>query len=444
MGNRIWNGQFSYSVYTVTYWRCVGWHHHERQQRTIYYLENIEMGALDCGLSFGEGAESLDFNHISGFHFWNFDLNTATLYNVFNDGQTIALRLGRAGINIRDFSSFCGRIVVTPEATASSALQITNCMMDGDMSTIEVDGPMMHFHIANIYTTSSTTRPRPFLQVNAKCPMHISNWFSTSQANYQDIVLNDFDAEVTLDNFHAIFYTDAVHWAEVQRGVLRIVNGFLYLNGPRTVAAIAETSAGHLIVDNVTVQAATPTGPLISVVTTADWTMLGRLQVQSTNAWTYTLPTGLTQRFFSPTTIYQNGEVTANAFFANSLLQTGYAGGGSPGTAAIIGAAGEQKALSFTRGTTPAWAVLSSGATDDFGILRWNDAGVYQDAPIAVSRATGVVTFSHPIVNGSDRSLKTEIEPVTGALDIIGKLQGVYYKHRVFFLLLLLLLFFFC
>jgi hypothetical protein len=41
-----------------------------------------------------------------------------------------------------------------------------------------------------------------------------------------------------------------------------------------------------------------------------------------------------------------------------------------------------------------------------------------------------VVTFSQPIVNGSDRSLKTNIEPITGALAIVSQLQGVFYKHR--------------
>jgi hypothetical protein len=75
-------------------------------------------------------------------------------------------------------------------------------------------------------------------------------------------------------------------------------------------------------------------------------------------------------------------------------------------------------------------AESGTAAGSDFALARFNNTGAFLDVPIGIARATGVVTFSQPIVNGSDRRLKSNIEPVTEALALIGKLQGVFYKHK--------------
>ena len=75
-------------------------------------------------------------------------------------------------------------------------------------------------------------------------------------------------------------------------------------------------------------------------------------------------------------------------------------------------------------------AESGTAAGSDFALARFNNTGAFLDIPIGIARATGIVTFSQPIVNGSDRRLKINIEPVIEALALIEKLQGVFYKHK--------------
>jgi hypothetical protein len=263
----------------------------------VFWLEDIEMGALDCGVSLGEGAAGgvLDFCHINGYHFWPFELNAAGISTVFYDGQTTSLRAGRCdGLNIRDFSSFVGRLIVTPEAAGFTSLHIVNCMMDNSQATIEINGIMLHMHIANIYGTAGADRPRPFISVNAKCPLQISNYYSHTTSLFPEILLNDFDANVALSGFYSVFYPNGTAWASVQRGLLTLTNGQLVLQGPRTVAAVDVAANGGLVVDNITVNATgTASGPLVSVASTTPLNSIGRIGLQPGQAWTMTVPVGV-------------------------------------------------------------------------------------------------------------------------------------------------------
>ena len=238
---------------------------------TVFWLDEIEMGALNCGLSLGDDGQGiLDFCHIGSYHFWAFGITGgAALMNVFYDGQPIAMRLGRVdGLAIRDFASFCGRLIVTANAVSQTRLHIATCMMDTDQATIAINGPMSHFHISNLYATASTNRLAPFVTVAAACPLNIANCKLTSASAMSEFLLTDNGAQVNLTNFSAIFYATGTRWAEVQRGILRITNGSLGVGGPRTVEAIAETLNGNLVIDNVSISsltnAAAAAGPLIA------------------------------------------------------------------------------------------------------------------------------------------------------------------------------------
>jgi hypothetical protein len=74
-------------------------------------------------------------------------------------------------------------------------------------------------------------------------------------------------------------------------------------------------------------------------------------------------------------------------------------------------------------------AESGSNAGSNFALQAYNDAGTILSTPLSIVRSSGVATFAQPIVNGSDRRLKTDIEPITDALAIVQGLNGVYYKH---------------
>jgi hypothetical protein len=69
----------------------------------------------------------------------------------------------------------------------------------------------------------------------------------------------------------------------------------------------------------------------------------------------------------------------------------------------------------------------NSGA--NFEIDSFTDAGGALAVPLKIARATGIATFSAPIVNGSDVALKENISPITGALAKVLRLDGVKYNQ---------------
>jgi hypothetical protein len=359
------------------------------QHNTPFLIDDVEMGALDCGLSLGEGPLGIqDFAHVSGYHFWNFGISSTLYSGVFADGQTVSMRVGRCdGLDVRNFSSFMGRLIVTPDAAGFTGIQITNCMMDTDQATIEVNGNCNQFNISNMSGSAGTIRQRPLITLNAACSMNIVNHYSDSASAYPEFLLTNDGAHLTLNSFHCNYYTKNVAWAQVQRGRLRIINGLLFTVGPRTVAAIAETVSGILVVDNVNVTAAggSTTGPLLSMVTNSSESRIGAISIEPGATWTFTLPVGLQQTFYSPMTTHKGGVV------AEGGVQVGTISGGTVNLG-LVGAAGAQKGLLYYRGVNLAWQALSVGAGDDFNIVRHNDAGTLVDIPLSILRSTGVMS----------------------------------------------------
>jgi hypothetical protein len=88
-----------------------------------------------------------------------------------------------------------------------------------------------------------------------------------------------------------------------------------------------------------------------------------------------------------------------------------------------------------TTGGSLRWAVVPGGPTPETGsnsgsnflIQNFDDTGAALGTPLSISRATGVATFSQPIVQTSDIAVKANIEPIQDALALIGLLKGVFY-----------------
>jgi hypothetical protein len=98
---------------------------------------------------------------------------------------------------------------------------------------------------------------------------------------------------------------------------------------------------------------------------------------------------------------------------------------------------GVTKQIMGQTGTLPVWALYLGNGTNqtggqagaDFQISNFSDVGSFLSNPLIIARSSGVCTFAQPIVNGSDRRLKSDVEPVAGALAIVRKLQGVFYRQ---------------
>jgi hypothetical protein len=388
----------------------------------VYWLEDIEMGALDCGVNMGDGIGVQDFAHIHQYHFWTFEMGSG-LQNVYYDGQTISLRVGRSdGLNITGYCCFVGRTIFTGDG-GYTGCHIANAMFDGGQATLEILGTGIgHLWISNSYASAGTTeRLRPFLTMSGPGHLKIDNFYSHSSAAYPDFLITNAGADVTLSNFHCNYYTSDHNWVTLQAGTMWIHDGQIAIPGARTVPAIAETGSGILVIDNVQFNDAGTggTGVVFSMVSANTMSMIGALSFSSTANWTVSLPNNLQTTYFSPRTSFNGGAVFVGSIFANGLVQVGTLGGGSAGTVAVFGQAGEQKALLFYRGTQLAWTFLSQGAGDDYNIGRWDDGGVFRGNPFSINRLTGVVTaplLAGPVMLASvptDTSAQLALSPST-------------------------------
>jgi hypothetical protein len=109
----------------------------------------------------------------------------------------------------------------------------------------------------------------------------------------------------------------------------------------------------------------------------------------------------------------------------------------NPVTVLINGAPGVNRQIQAQSSSFLRWNLqLATGdpesgadAGSNFNLQSSHDSGVAFDNPLNINRATGVATFSHPIVNGSDRRIKADIAPLRDALASVLKLQGVSYTR---------------
>jgi hypothetical protein len=106
-------------------------------------------------------------------------------------------------------------------------------------------------------------------------------------------------------------------------------------------------------------------------------------------------------------------------------------------TYGINSGAGTNRATNYYTNSVARWLVGCNGQAEaglsvgsDFAWYNYDDTGAALGVPLIITRSTGVAHFSQPIVNGSDKRNKTDLKPVTKALETISKLQGLSYKHK--------------
>jgi hypothetical protein len=103
----------------------------------------------------------------------------------------------------------------------------------------------------------------------------------------------------------------------------------------------------------------------------------------------------------------------------------------------ISGVNGSNRTTNYYTSLVARWLVGTNGTAEsglgigsDYAFYNYDDSGNSLGVPLIITRSTGVAHFAQPIVNGSDKRNKTDLKPVTKALETIGKLQGLSYKHK--------------
>ena len=125
-----------------------------------FWLDTIEMGALNVGLAVDNGK---DFCHIKGFHFWPFGIGGNLFKGVYSDGNTYAAQIGECdGLSVIDFTTFSGRVALTSNFSWG---MFTNLMLDGHNSTLEVAANKW-LQLQGVYTTGTATGANTHCQID--------------------------------------------------------------------------------------------------------------------------------------------------------------------------------------------------------------------------------------------------------------------------------------
>ena len=368
------------------------------------WIEDVEMGALNCGLYIGQAR---DFCHVRGYHFWSFGMNasTALFTGVYQDGNTFAARFGETGGlnggNVSDFCSFQGRLLIADPV--QTWMHFANLMMDGNNATLEVSGAAW-LQISNLYLTGAPSGANPSLAQ-----------------------LNVPGGRVYVSNLYANAFNTPV--VNVAGGVLRIVGGRITQATPSASSVLA--SSGSVGITGCGFSQNTGAGawtaPVISITGTAVARFqnntfeqpsvgdVGAIVLASDNANHAVLNNAFNGWGFTPPGtlgLYQTGPefygktVHAGSF---SVTNAGTAfGAGSAAATATVNMTMQttgQKTINLLANNVIHWAFGSFGGADDWLLVRFNDTGVQQPTPFSVSRSTGLVTLpnafvGHYLVNG--------------------------------------------
>lgn len=133
-----------------------------------------------------------------------------------------------------------------------------------------------------------------------------------------------------------------------------------------------------------------------------------------------------------------NGRVTLNGVGAPPRSITKYPPGVGGATLVLNGAKNNDSAFISAASGLNRWGLILNDGTPETGgnqganalITYYNDTGDFLGTAMSMKRSSGQCTFPVPIVNGSDKSMKSDVEPVKNALAIIAKLNGVFYKRK--------------
>lgn len=357
------------------------------------WIEDVEMGALNCGLNIGQAR---DFCHIRGYHFWAFGITAGTplFTGVYQDGNVFAARIGESGgvngLNVVDFCTFLGRVLIADSLQTWG--HIANMMMDGNNATLEISGAAW-LQISNIYFTGSPSGGNP----------------SPAQLNVPG-------GRVYITNIYAnTFGKPAV---SVTGGSVRIVGGRITQATPSASAVVV--SSGFLGLSNVGLSANTGAGawtaPMVNVTggtvsfqsnqfdqpTPGD---VGALVIATDdsqhsvannfwNGWKWTPPGTLGDYGF-------NGTLALNLMTMAAGATFGAAARASATNVNIQAAAGAQRSLAYYTGSTPRWAATVGGAEGgsnaggDFTLANYTDAGGLIGLPLTITRSTGRALFTN-------------------------------------------------
>ena len=214
----------------------------------IYWIDTLELGALNIGITLGEGTSSLDFAVWNNIEWWNFGLD----YYTYGDYQTQCVRIGgQNSFTATNMLVTGGQVIFTAEASNCWA-DINHIALDG--ATLEINA-MQFMQITNLYTANSPGTPRASVKITGGISIAIANWWSACDMPFAHLDINAPTTEVSVVGGQFQCWHTATSAVWLPAGILRMDN--ILMAAPTTStytqALIQQSGTGILQLDNITV-----------------------------------------------------------------------------------------------------------------------------------------------------------------------------------------------
>lgn len=266
---------------------------------TVFWISTLKISAFNIGIDIGGTAAAgvLDWAHLTDIEFWTFGMPYSGQQNIYQDGNTIAMRVNNQnGLTAQNISCFTSRLVFTSDA-GSGWFTFSNLAMDGPQSTIEV-ADAFFFQIVNLYTSGGGgTGARPACAFAGGAHVILTNWYAHTSGPNPLLVVTGGD--VTLSNMYWLTYANTVSVATVSNGSLRISDGLIGPVGSVawTVPLISQTG-GALQLDALDLRGSSPSGVAVQYAQGGPGNSMGRLMLSA--GWSTRLPNTTTQAIAGP------------------------------------------------------------------------------------------------------------------------------------------------
>lgn len=212
---------------------------------TVFWLTNIEMGALDVGLS-ADGGE--DVSHIKGWHSWPFGIQGTTETSVYNDGNTVAWNIGREdGLQAVDVFTETGNMIFTADFGNSEG---PASMVLGNLASRLISIPGGDLIISGMDIGGEGNPPAAQIQVTGGHLILDNDWISAQTVSFPAASVSSGMLEI---NGGTVVNPSTGPSTTVysQTGGTLKVNGQSFFNaGTETTATISSTAGGTIITNN--------------------------------------------------------------------------------------------------------------------------------------------------------------------------------------------------
>jgi hypothetical protein len=250
-----------------------------------------ELGCINESITAGGatgGSAALDFWHVDTIHVWPFGFQDATRLVAWQDGSTIAARLGRIdGLDIKTFSMFTARVITEATSGVGPFGNITTLQLDGRYSRLEHAAGKLS--VGAGYSTSDLNGDYAIKLTNALGQIDIGSFFASGSGGGSQAL---FDAGPGLMSVGAATFQISSTYpaASVDGGQLSIATAQLpgLTNVTRTIAAFLQTS-GSMSLGNIQfseIGAGSGPGVVFTTDNTANYVNPGVM-----GGWVLTLPT---------------------------------------------------------------------------------------------------------------------------------------------------------